>query len=568
MNNILDVNTIQQFYLSAVILLFFIFLKNNEIVLDNIYLLLILLLILIIIISGLLNNNTILSGSDITQYLLLFLTITVSTNIFKNHDLFSSIKFVSIFITHIAFLIAVIGIFQVFNLHPFNLMKLVEPGSTFASRMFSAEYFAIALPFVLFAIISAKGKIRWIIYSELLVVLFYAMLLRSRILYMFLAILFGISIAFIIIKIIFQKRLEYKFLIYFIPIFIIIALGTINYSDMGRGSFENVIHSYTLSSYENSHRLISWETALEIFFDNPIIGTGANSFAGIFPRYNSDFYNDKNIYEAVQINPHNDFLELLAETGILSFFIYSLFIFIIIKRVYSANFSHNNLKEKKYLTSLFLLSILAFLMVSSVGFTKDRISPLILVSIIAAAVSNSCYKLQIKTRLIFLTLPFLVFLYLGIQLRNEYLFIDSMKDKLKGNYRNMILSLDNLVLFPTDKTYTPIDYWKGVGYFSIGNYTLASEKFSSALSISPFNPLIWSNVGVSEYKEGQKNSGINNLKKAITLFPNLVEVRLNLLKIYRLEDNNQEFLLLYEDTLTQFKDSLTHNKLRSLKNYD
>ncbi|GIW21521.1 MAG: hypothetical protein KatS3mg068_0528 [Candidatus Sericytochromatia bacterium] len=63
--------------------------------------------------------------------------------------------------------------------------------------------------------------------------------------------------------------------------------------------------------------------AIKIFLDNPIIGTGLNSFSFVYT-----FYQEKPGY--FSINPHNYYLQLLAETGITGFTVFLVFILSII----------------------------------------------------------------------------------------------------------------------------------------------------------------------------------------------------------------------------------------------
>ena len=56
-----------------------------------------------------------------------------------------------------------------------------------------------------------------------------------------------------------------------------------------------------------------WQIALKIFFDNPILGTGLNSFGTVFTHY--DTWNGN--YRIEQA--HNDYLQILADAGIIGF---------------------------------------------------------------------------------------------------------------------------------------------------------------------------------------------------------------------------------------------------------
>lgn len=69
-----------------------------------------------------------------------------------------------------------------------------------------------------------------------------------------------------------------------------------------------------------------WQTALKIIFDYPILGTGLDSFGIAFTRYDT-WNGDLRVEQA-----HNDYLQILADAGILGFLCAASFIFLLFKR--------------------------------------------------------------------------------------------------------------------------------------------------------------------------------------------------------------------------------------------
>jgi O-antigen ligase len=69
-----------------------------------------------------------------------------------------------------------------------------------------------------------------------------------------------------------------------------------------------------------------WEIALKIFLANPILGTGLDSFAAAFTPY--DTWNGSFRIEQA----HNDYLQILADAGILGFACVAAFIFLLFKK--------------------------------------------------------------------------------------------------------------------------------------------------------------------------------------------------------------------------------------------
>ena len=69
-----------------------------------------------------------------------------------------------------------------------------------------------------------------------------------------------------------------------------------------------------------------WQIALKIFFDFPILGSGLDTFGFAFTRY--DTWNGT--YRLEQA--HNDYLQILADAGILGFTCIAVFIFLLFKQ--------------------------------------------------------------------------------------------------------------------------------------------------------------------------------------------------------------------------------------------
>jgi O-antigen ligase len=95
------------------------------------------------------------------------------------------------------------------------------------------------------------------------------------------------------------------------------------------GGDESLIRGIGLQANQKditSGRSHFWQIALKIFLDHPIIGAGLDSFATVFMRYDS--WNGAFRVEQA----HNDYLQILADAGILGFACVAGFIFLFFKQ--------------------------------------------------------------------------------------------------------------------------------------------------------------------------------------------------------------------------------------------
>jgi len=111
---------------------------------------------------------------------------------------------------------------------------------------------------------------------------------------------------------------------------------------------ERVKSIFRLDVYSNTERIMFWKEALNITRDYPLVGCGLNTYATVARQYKS--------FEGGGIYPHNSFLQMSAETGLLGLgsFLWLLIVF------FRNGLKTFNLK-KDYLTLGLLSGILAFL---------------------------------------------------------------------------------------------------------------------------------------------------------------------------------------------------------------
>jgi O-antigen ligase len=96
---------------------------------------------------------------------------------------------------------------------------------------------------------------------------------------------------------------------------------------LGAGeSLERGVGFQVADSDFSTGRIHFWSTTLEIIRDNPILGTGLDAFGVSFTKY--DTWNGNLRLEQA----HNDYLQMLSDSGIIGFALVILFIFLLFKQ--------------------------------------------------------------------------------------------------------------------------------------------------------------------------------------------------------------------------------------------
>ena len=116
---------------------------------------------------------------------------------------------------------------------------------------------------------------------------------------------------------------------------VIVASGFIFW--LGAGGTIQRFETLTPSGLSRGQRVALDRDTWRIFSDHPWIGTGLGTLETVFPRYETD-------YDGLVVDhAHNDYLELLAETGVIGGFLGLVFIVVLFRR----GFGNLNSRERR-----------------------------------------------------------------------------------------------------------------------------------------------------------------------------------------------------------------------------
>ena len=107
-----------------------------------------------------------------------------------------------------------------------------------------------------------------------------------------------------------------------------IIIGLALYLGAGDGLLRGVGVSTIADSDITSGRAHFWKTGLKIFADHPIVGTGMDTFASAYPRYDTE-----NGFFRVE-HAHNDYLQVLTDSGIVGLACVAAFIFLLFRSAF------------------------------------------------------------------------------------------------------------------------------------------------------------------------------------------------------------------------------------------
>ena len=253
-----------------------------------------------------------------------------------------------------------------------NTQWHLVPGYTiFSNPTFVAPYLLFHFFWGLYQIWNSKSwqKLYYVSASALILWALFLGQVRGAYIGLFLGILFlGIGL-------IFSNIFKARFRILIAASYAIIVLGLILGWQFRDSKFieQSYFSRFSHISFEEATiqtRLLTWQAAFKGFWDRPILGVGPENFNYLFnAHYNPRLlmYGGSSFAETWQDKPHNAFIEILAETGIIGGLAYiSIWLFVVfyLFRIFKNNQTNTSIigiMEAKLLSFILASAFISYL---------------------------------------------------------------------------------------------------------------------------------------------------------------------------------------------------------------
>jgi O-antigen ligase len=297
-----------------------------------------------------------------------------------------------------------------------------------------------------------------------------------------------------------------------------------------------------------SERVLVWQKTYDIFKEHPWLGVGANNWQIYFSKTSlPDIYAVQDLNVTFQ-RPHNDFLWILSEYGIVGFNLFLIFIISILFFLY-----YKLINQYNIIYVVLIAGIIGFLCISFFDFPKERIEHSILYAVL---LSISVYMIKkdinpivgktfnlSKLILIPLLLLFASLFYVSfLNFRGEYFTQKMYIERIRKNNFQVINMCNSAVSFcyTIDPTSVPIYWYKGNANANLGKFPEALNDFKNAYHDHPYNPYVLNDLGSSYFMSNTIDSAKLFYKEAARINPRFDEPKLNLTAIYINENNYEE----------------------------
>lgn len=493
------------------------------------------------------------------KQLLAFSVFLISVHYFREkknnqHSLFLLACMLLVF----AELIAVIFQWSYTNLNEkdslYNLTGINSHKNLCSSFLFLLMFFlAIQIP-------CSDGKTKWLVSTMILVALCLIVLLRTK--SVFMGAVAGL-LAFGVFRI--SKHYSWRlnkwwyvltvvilaniFLLLISPAVIEKVLKYNQTALMQKGT--STTQNRTIQTELDNERLLLWHKTYTVIHSFPLLGCGSGNWQIQYQQAGLG-----GLYRAEDLNytfqrPHNDWLWVLSENGIIGFSLYAGFIVWLLLALLSYNKAEEN-EIGIQRRALAFAWICGYLVISFFDFPKERPEHLLLSNMLfgfAFAVSWDTKNFKtIKpvpaglNRLLINLMPLLLIITIVIgifRIKGEY-FTYKMYHYKNGNNPYETIRTGKKAanfIYTIDPTSLPIDWYIGNAFAKQNQFKDALASFKSAYRLNPFNRNVLNDLGSAYMMNQQPDSAKHYYLKSTAISPRFDDPKLNLAAILIQEKN-------------------------------
>lgn len=393
-------------------------------------------------------------------------------------------------LVYLGLVLAGYGLYEIAK-HNFNILGVTGLGFTTGKNKWSSTLMLL-LPFSLYAIFKYKSKLAIIAAILLLVDMLF---LQTRSVYL------GLFVATVVTVFFYKKRV-------IIPVLIGVA-----------------ICAFTFERLRNTGSLVSrfqlWDRTIRAFCDDPILGVGAGNWKIATPRYGNKVEFGETHGEMYHQRAHNDFLEVLTESGIIGGLCYAgIFVLAI---YYSLR------TRDKVLAWTMRFGIISYIVFASFSFPKElALHSIIIFTMIGLVVREYpmrkewYLKRNIKTLVACIAIILLA-LFVNYHRHQTGVYCRKlMWAKANRNWKEVVRIIDeNYTPFSTMLSYavTPIYQYRAEANFYLQNHEEAYSDYLRAYELHPNHPAILFNIGYYKYIQRDFQGACEFYERAYEIYP-------------------------------------------------
>ena len=296
-----------------------------------------------------------------------------------------------------------------------------------------------------------------------------------------------------------------------------------------------------------NERLFLWEKSLAMVKANPLLGVGLGQWRLTFPAHGKIQRFRKSDAGPVEIyfqRPHNDYVWVLSETGMIGLLSYLAILGIAIFYALKIYFKSDD-ADNRALAIFMLFGIIGHMVISFFSFPKERIVHNIFFMLNLACIVSTYHRSfpqkyksnrqQINIihglTLIVLSLCVIVgFICLDSEIHAK----KALTARQEKDWQTVIAEIDKAEssFYQIDRVSVPLAWYRGLANQAIGQLGKALDDFKRAYQIHPTPIHVLNNLGTGYAQKGDYENAVDYYKKALEVWPEFAVARINLGIIY------------------------------------
>jgi len=435
--------------------------------------------------------------------------------------------------------------------------------STLANVLLFASFLFISLPFSIYGVIVYRKF--WRIFSALVLVsaLFFIFILASKGIWgaTALAIFIGALLLYFYLFVLMPKQRgvslskSMKMILLLVPItilvsgYFIVQKSDIKLVKMVSDKISQVVDAETTLQQDygapmptsTQTRVYVWENTIKLVKEHPVFGIGGGQWWIEYPKYGLDrFEHDIRNGTMLFQRPHNDFLWILSENGIMGFFFYMIiYLGILVVALY--NFLKQNEWPVRIFSALAFAFLIGFMVDMFVSFPRERVTHNSMLAILFALVlllvpSDEKSQKRIPSKFYKIALIFfmLILTSLNVWAAKQYFSGEKAARAIKYGIKTKNFNLTyraarsvQNTLYTLDNFTTPMKYYEGVALTSLKNLEEAKQTFLEAYKINPYHLQVINNLATCYDLTGDKQTALKYYQLALDISPRYKEALIN-----------------------------------------
>lgn len=473
---------------------------------------------------------------------------------------------------------------------------LYTVNSTFEHKNLLATGLLLSIPFSLISFMLAKEKF-WKGLSLLTTVLIFFLILVTQSRAAWLGLVGSLIVGLLLLLSSPNKRqkiLNPKWIISITTVFCIAISGIWLFSsqnDVANSPIKRVQAIFTYEDTKNEHtetikeRFVLWNNSIAMLKEYPVLGVGLGQWKIHFPKYNI-----KNLRsEQGQIffqRPHNDYLWVFSEMGILGGLSYLSLLLGILYAAFKVLRHHDLEKNATYwLILLTTLGLLTFIIFSIVDFPKERPVHLLWSGLLMALIWQEYQKIALvkpkfnnSSGVLYIFLAIAVFgaFFVIMRIRSEAACKQALhaRSQKQSFVTLQYLNQANNWTYRLDPASTPLSWYIGEAHFLMNEPQKALEAFEAAKQLHPYHIHTLNNLGATYFALNNLEEAKNYFQQVLDWAPHFPDANMNMAAISYNQGQIKEAVgyigacvpMNYQDTrFIQFLDAITKAYVTKLK---